>query len=139
MPSDHIFEENIFLKISLPEIVNLQNDKNWILFGVKPLSASTQYGYMQIDFNEKHQTIISSKTLYDVKAFIEKPSIKNARNFYKNKCYCWNSGMFLGNSSMILSDFKVKSPKISQSCDFAFQHSLSNDQNNEISFRKDYF
>ena len=40
MPSDHILEENIFTKHLFPIITKLELQDNWILFGIKPISAS---------------------------------------------------------------------------------------------------
>ena len=139
MPSDHIFRENIFNSNLFSNLEKIELQKNWILFGIKPHSASTEYGYIKVDLNKKNLEKKISSTLYEVTAFKEKPTLKIAKKYLYNKGYFWNSGMFLSNSKMILRDFKRKSPNLTNSCDLAFKHSKLNDDEDEILFEKNFF
>ena len=139
MPSDHILEENIFTKHLFSIITKPELQDNWILFGIKPSSASSEYGYIEVNLNREKLKNKNSSTLYDVTAFIEKPAPKIANQYYNNECYFWNSGMFLGNCNMINNDFKKKSPDLSNLCDLVLEHSLFNEKDNEILLDRNFF
>ncbi|MBO8234224.1 mannose-1-phosphate guanylyltransferase/mannose-6-phosphate isomerase [Prochlorococcus marinus XMU1419] len=90
-----------------------------VTFGIPPNSAETGYGYIEsLDFlSEKN---ISS----NIKRFIEKPSLDDAKKYIKNKNFRWNSGIFLFKSSTILNEIKKYQPSILEVCQKALKDNL---------------
>ena len=84
---------------------NINEIKNHIIYGIKPLFPSEDYGYIQISGK--------LKKLNDIINFHEKPNKKKAEKFLKNN-YFWNSGIFLLNNEKLVSDFEKYHPKILQ-------------------------
>ena len=76
---------------------NLSND-NIFIFGIKPASPSTQYGYLLTRKN--------SKKIDQVTSFIEKPNFIRAKKIL-NKNGLWNSGMLLAKKISIINNFRV--------------------------------
>ncbi len=107
LPSDHLVENiNKFNKIILNKTKYL-NDKNILVFGIKPTSPSTEYGY-----------ILTKKTkleINEVTKFIEKPSEIKAKKIVKNKGY-WNSGMLLARKESIINNFKKYQNNLYKNC-----------------------
>tara|TARA_B100000686_G_C16775478_1_gene968139 strand:- start:1092 stop:2297 length:1206 start_codon:yes stop_codon:yes gene_type:complete len=96
-PADHLIEKNDKLIKSI--ILNSKhlNEDNIFIFGIKPKSPSSQYGY----FLTKN----ISKRLKKVTKFIEKPNLKKAKKIIKQKAY-WNSGILFARRDSIINNFK---------------------------------
>ena len=105
--SDHLIEKvSIFNKAIIKNKKNL-TDKNIFIFGIKPTSASNEYGY----FLEKK----NKENINKVIKFIEKPNTKTAKQVIKKNGY-WNSGMFFLRKDSIIYNFKKHQPKIFKNC-----------------------
>ena len=106
-PSDHLIgKTNLFNKIINENIKNL-TDKNIFIFGIKPTSPSSEYGYF---LTKKIKRDINKVT-----RFIEKPSINKAKKIIKKNAY-WNSGMFYFRKDSIINNFKKYQPSIYKNC-----------------------
>ena len=80
-----------------------------IVFGIQPSRPDTGYGYIHLD---KKLDRTGSLESYIVKRFVEKPSLKKAKQYLASKKYLWNSGMFVWKASVILEEFKQYMPAI---------------------------
>jgi mannose-1-phosphate guanylyltransferase len=87
LPSDHLIGD---VKILQQKLLSLKNitDK-LILFGIKPLWAETNYGYIQAA-----NLTLEQEELLKIDKFIEKPDLQRIKSFTSNDTY-WNSGIFL--------------------------------------------
>ena len=129
-PADHLIEKtNQFTRA-----VNLNkkhlDDENIFIFGVKPSSPSSQYGYFL--------TKKISKDLNKVVKFIEKPDLKEAKKIIKKKGY-WNSGIFFARKISIINNFnKYKSKTLNLCIDSVFKSKVSRNVYylNKKSFKK---
>ena len=81
-------------------------------FGVIPSSPETGYGYIQTEkpFNLKN---IEG---YKILKFIEKPNLEKAKELIKDKCFTWNSGIFLFRAKTIINEIKILNPEIYNAC-----------------------
>ena len=106
-PADHLIEETRqFIKAINLNQKYLRED-NIFIFGIKPNSPSTQYGYFL--------TKKISKGLNKVVKFIEKPNHKNAMKIIKRKAY-WNSGIFFARKISIINNFSKFQKRILNLC-----------------------
>jgi mannose-1-phosphate guanylyltransferase/mannose-6-phosphate isomerase len=105
--ADHLIEKtNIFNKAINKNKTNL-TDQNIFIFGIKPTSPSSEYGYF-----------ITKKNKYNINKvtkFIEKPKEAKAKKVIKQKGY-WNSGMFFLRKDSIINNFKKYQPTIYRNC-----------------------
>tara|TARA_A100001015_G_scaffold180405_1_gene200708 strand:- start:937 stop:2139 length:1203 start_codon:yes stop_codon:yes gene_type:complete len=106
LSSDHYIENNnqFYRSIKLNE--KHLNNSNIFIFGIKPLTPSSEFGY----FLSKKK-----KEIYKVTKFIEKPNITRAKKVIKKKAYC-NSGMFFLKKISIINNFKKYQNSIYKSC-----------------------
>jgi mannose-1-phosphate guanylyltransferase/mannose-6-phosphate isomerase len=105
--ADHLIEKmNIFNKAINKNKLNL-TDENIFIFGIKPTSPSSEYGYF---LTEKINGNINKVT-----KFIEKPNELKAKQIIKQKGY-WNSGMFYLRKDSIINNFKKLQPIIYRNC-----------------------
>ena len=105
--ADHLIEKmNVFNKTIIKNKHNLTN-QNIFIFGIKPTSPSSEYGY----FLTKKFNVNINK----VSRFIEKPNEAKAKKVIKQKGY-WNSGMFFLRKDSIINNFKKHQPIIYKNC-----------------------
>ena len=113
LSADHLIEkENIFIKEIKRNYQNL-TDKNIFIFGIKPTTPSSEYGYFITKKNKK---------INKVTRFIEKPSLLRAKKIIKQKGY-WNSGMFFLRKDSIIYNFKKYQSKTYKNCINAIEKS----------------
>ena len=105
--ADHLIEKaSIFNKAINKNKTNL-TDQNIFIFGIKPTSPSSEYGYF---LTKKVKGNINKVT-----KFIEKPKEVKAKQVIKQKGY-WNSGMFFLRKDSIINNFKKYQPTIYKNC-----------------------
>jgi mannose-1-phosphate guanylyltransferase/mannose-6-phosphate isomerase len=105
--ADHLIEKaSIFNKAINNNKTNL-TDQNIFIFGIKPTSPSSEYGYF---LTKKIKGNINKVT-----KFIEKPKEDRAKQVIKQKGY-WNSGMFFLRKDSIVNNFKKYQPTIYKNC-----------------------
>ena len=96
-PSDHLIEKVNQFNRSINSNKKKLSEDNIFIFGIKPNSPSSQYGYFL--------TKKISKNLNKVVKFIEKPNKNNAKKIVKKKGY-WNSGIFFARKDSIINNFR---------------------------------
>ena len=108
--ADHLLEKvNILYKEIKINQKNLKKN-NIFIFGIKPTSQSTEFGYFL--------TKKSKKKTHKVLKFIEKPKKNKVKQIIKKKGY-WNSGMFYMTKESIINNFKKYDKKIYKNCNSA--------------------
>ena len=91
------------------------NKDNIFIFGIKPTSPSSEYGYFL--------TKKDSKKLNKVNKFIEKPNKNKVKIIMKNKGYM-NSGIFFIRKDSIIRNFKKFQYNIFKHCSESVQKSI---------------
>ena len=128
LPSDHYMpDKKKFNKILKFNLLNLSS-KNISIFGVKPRTASSDYGYLlSKKINKKISKVIE---------FIEKPNTKKAKRIISQKG-CWNSGIVLARKDSIINNTKEIQKDLFNGCLNAIIKSKT--KNNGIYLNKKYF
>ena len=96
-PADHLIEKTQQFNRAISSNQKYLDDDNIFIFGVKPHSPSSQYGY----FLTKKTTNGINKVL----KFIEKPKENYAKIIIKKKAY-WNSGILFATKMSIINNFQ---------------------------------
>ena len=78
-----------------------------VTIGIKPTFASTGFGYIKA--GKKLKT-----NIFKADKFIEKPNLKKAKAFIKNRNYFWNSGIFIMKASVILKEIERYMPTLAK-------------------------
>ncbi len=106
-PSDHLIEnKSKFIREIKKGLKYIKND-NICLFGIKPDSPSSQYGYLT--------TSKIKKNYHKVKNFVEKPAYSKAKLILRNGGL-WNSGIFLAKKISIINNFLKFDPHTFKLC-----------------------
>ena len=106
LPADHKFADDNILDKSINYAHKFIKEKI-IIFGIKPTLPSSEYGYIKVR---------NSKDGFKVDSFIEKPTIKVAKQYLSSNEYFWNSGIILSDKSFLLQKISEHSPDVFNHC-----------------------
>ena len=106
----HIKDEEAFIN-TINEAIPLAELGNIVTFGIAADIPHSGYGYLK-----KGQKVGVG---FEVKEFIEKPSIELAQTFINSGDHYWNSGMFLLKAGLYLNELSNFSPQIYDNCKLA--------------------
>ena len=128
LPSDHYLpNKKIFNKILKSNLYNL-NSNNIFIFGVRPKTSSSEYGYLLCKkINNRINKVIK---------FVEKPNEKKAKIVMNQKGY-WNSGIVLAKKESIINNANKYQKNLFNLCLKSVVQSKS--KNNTINLKKKYF
>ncbi len=107
LPSDHLIEKIKRFNYKIQKNKRLLTNNNIFIFGIKPVTASDQYGYFLT------KKIGNTKK---VSKFFEKPIKSRAKALIKKGGY-WNGGMFFVRKDSLLNNFrKFQKKNVSKFC-----------------------
>ena len=112
LSSDHVIKDEENFKVVIQSASKKVMEGKLITFGIVPTNPETGYGYI-----ESEEILNVEKSLgSSIKAFYEKPNIINAKKYIKNKCFYWNTGIFLFKAKSILNSLEKHTPEIVDLC-----------------------
>jgi mannose-1-phosphate guanylyltransferase/mannose-6-phosphate isomerase len=76
------------------------------MFGVKPITPNTGYGYIRYTD--------SASPVKPIRGFVEKPGYDDAMSFMASGEYCWSAGIFLVRADVLLAALNEYAPDILQ-------------------------
>lgn len=101
LPADHfIADTDCFLGTLAAAAETARQGNNIITIGIEPTAPETGYGYIE---QGSLKTTVQGKDIYEVRSIREKPAFEQACRFVELGGFCWNSGIFIGKASTILS------------------------------------
>ena len=118
-PSDQVIPDtdafHSAIKVGLSHVEN----QKMVTFGIKPTHPETGYGYLELSIDP-----VDDYGSSDLKAFVEKPSLQNAKQMLDTGHYLWNAGIFLFQAKDMIDAFGAYAPKtldlVSKSINEAF-------------------
>ncbi|CEO38474.1 mannose-1-phosphate guanylyltransferase/mannose-6-phosphate isomerase [Photobacterium kishitanii] len=114
LAADHVIKNNPVFINSIEQAIKAAENDLLVTFGIVPTHPETGYGYIK-------QGELYKDGIYKVDSFIEKPNLEIAYKYIQDKCYCWNSGMFIMKASIYLSELKKHNKNIYDVCKKAFE------------------
>ena len=105
MSADHAITETKLFEQSIKLAINSNISNRIVIFGIKPSNPSTHYGYIKVSPN-------NDKGYFNVDSFVEKPNSNLAGEFFKDKSYFWNSGIFLFETDTFINEIKKFEPSL---------------------------
>jgi len=128
LAADHIINETDHFIESVEEASKLAERERLVPFGIPPLTAETGYGYIEAGgpYNPG----------LNVTSFKEKPDLKTAMKFLTAGNYYWNSGMFVYQTSLFLSELEKFTPEVANPFKEIHFEEDHFEQNNFINYLK---
>jgi mannose-1-phosphate guanylyltransferase len=100
--ADQLIEPaQVFQKAMTDALTFIYNNEDALItFGIQPMFASTQLGYVELGPVKVCPDCAGE--VYTVNSFKEKPDSATAAEYVSSGQYCWNSGMFVWKAKTIL-------------------------------------
>jgi mannose-1-phosphate guanylyltransferase len=109
MPSDHFISDVPKFRKAVENAISwARNHQDLVTLGVQPTCPETGYGYLRVESKRLEDQKLPRK----VEAFIEKPNLKAATQFFQEENYLWNGGMFIWQVQAILDAFDCWMPQM---------------------------
>lgn len=109
LPSDHLIRNTEIYLDTLANAIEVASEGDHLVtIGISPTCPETGYGYI---YFSKNGTDNYKRGIYKVCSFVEKPSVKLAKEYFDSGDYLWNSGQFVWKASTILKNFKQLLPQ----------------------------
>lgn len=105
LASDHRIVEDADYAAAVDAAAQCAADGNLVTFGIKPTEPATGYGYI-----EQGEAIECGG--YKVAKFVEKPQLDVAEKLVAGGKHLWNSGMFLFERDVIISECAALAPDV---------------------------
>jgi mannose-1-phosphate guanylyltransferase len=116
LAADHVIQNEVAFTQAVNDAVPLAESGKLVTFGVVANEPHIGYGYIKKGAVQGHG--------FAVDKFVEKPSMKLAKEYVSSGDFYWNSGMFLFRASRYLEELSKYRPLIYDAC----KASISNTQ-----------
>jgi mannose-1-phosphate guanylyltransferase len=110
LPADHeIGEPERFRAAMAAGMTQVEREGGLLTFGIEPRRPETGYGYLRL--GASHGSI-GELTVFELRRFVEKPDLEQARDYVASGRYLWNSGMFAWRASSVLEEIGRQLPRL---------------------------
>ncbi len=104
--ADHVILDSAAFQASVREAVQVAATGKIVTLGLRPTEASVAFGYIH------RGPQIAGTSACEVKNFVEKPSIKLAKEYVESGEYLWNAGMFIAQAKVLLEVLAKTEPAL---------------------------
>tara|TARA_B100000886_G_scaffold340441_1_gene310011 strand:+ start:604 stop:2064 length:1461 start_codon:yes stop_codon:yes gene_type:complete len=119
LSSDHKIDDDSNFRKVIEDGLLISNNQRIVTFGIVPYGPETGYGYIK-----SYEELSENNPSSIIEKFVEKPNLKLAEQFVKDKHYVWNSGIFLFKASVFLKELEKFEPDILKICSRAIKKGL---------------
>lgn len=116
MPADHVIQNIDAFQQAIAEAAKLAEQGYVATFGIVADRPETGYGYIQ------RGDKIADDEIYQIARFVEKPDQKTAQAYVTSGDYYWNSGMFILQAGVWLSQLEKFNSAIVDACRTAIKN-----------------
>jgi mannose-1-phosphate guanylyltransferase/mannose-6-phosphate isomerase len=107
MPSDHVIQDTAAFAAAVRRAADVAAGGKLVLFGIKPASPHTGYGYIR-----RGAPLSRFDDVYSVAAFTEKPDRSTAERYLADGEHLWNSGIFVLGVRAFLDELTRLAPDV---------------------------
>jgi len=120
LPADHSIADTLAFQSAVRVGVEAARRGTLVLFGIRPTSPSTGYGYIHL--GDDLPDVAGVRT---VQGFTEKPDVATAQTYVRSGHYAWNSGIFLLPARVFLAELDRYEPEMLKACKDALAQATS--------------
>ena len=130
LPADHYIKDVKAFQGCIKQALLRAQEDYLVTIGIRPKKAATGYGYIKIErqFDSSLRARSAKQSSggllrrcaprndflksFKVDKFLEKPNLKKAQEYVKNKDYFWNSGIFVWKASLFEQELRKYQPDL---------------------------
>ena len=112
LAADHLISDNAAFEKALTQAVEQAQLGNLVVFGIRPTTPATAYGYLEV--------AAASDEPQPLKSFVEKPARDKAEQYLADGRYYWNSGMFCFTSGVMADNIATHASEVWKASEIVF-------------------
>jgi len=124
LPADHYIAHTNKFHECLEAGIPYALEDFLVTFGIIPATPETGYGYIKKGAPLENRTgsgNVPALAAFAIERFVEKPTLKVAKEYVASGDYCWNSGMFMFKAATVLNELKRYVPDMVAACEKAME------------------
>ncbi len=112
LPADHVIRDRDGFQTVLETAFSAaEREPVLVTIGISPTEPATGYGYIH---RGDEAMEIDGRSVYRVRAFVEKPNLETAKRYLDSGDYFWNAGMFVWTAASIARALEEHTPGLYQ-------------------------
>src|SRR5690606_5734791 len=107
--ADHVIRGTRTFEFAVEQAVAVARAGYICTIGIQPSEPSVGFGYIQ-----KGDELIIDRApeAATVERFVEKPDLETATEYYSDRSFLWNAGMFISKASVLLDELAQNEPEL---------------------------
>ncbi|MDZ5143493.1 mannose-1-phosphate guanylyltransferase [Microbacterium testaceum] len=107
--ADHVIRQTRQFEFAVRQAVAVAREGYICTIGIQPAEASVGFGYIK----QAGELIVDgAPEAYLVERFVEKPDLDTAKQYFADRAYLWNAGMFITRADVLLAELAVNEPEL---------------------------
>ena len=107
--ADHVIRQTRQFDFAVRQAVAVARAGYICTIGIHPSEPSVGFGYIK----QSDELIVDgAPEAYMVERFVEKPDLDTAKEYFADRSYLWNAGMFITRADVLLAELAVNEPEL---------------------------
>ena len=107
--ADHVIRGTQVFEWAVQQAVAVAREGYICTIGIPPIEPSVGFGYIR---KGDELVIEGAPEAALVASFVEKPDLETAREYYADRSYLWNAGMFIARADVLLGEIAENEPHL---------------------------
>jgi mannose-1-phosphate guanylyltransferase len=107
--ADHVIRGTQVFQWAVQQAVEVARAGYICTIGIPPTEPSTAFGYMR---KAGELVVAGAPEAALVERFVEKPDAATAREYFADRTYLWNAGMFITRADVLLAEIETNAPRL---------------------------
>ena len=107
--ADHVIRGTQVFEWAVQQAVAVAREGYICTIGIPPIEPSVGFGYIR---KGRELVIDGAPEAAVVERFVEKPDLETAREYYGDRSYLWNAGMFIARADVLLGEIAENEPHL---------------------------
>ncbi len=107
--ADHVIRGTRTFEFAVQQAVAVAREGYICTIGIPPTEPSVGFGYIK---KGGELPVDGAPEAASVERFVEKPDLETAREYYGDRSYMWNAGMFISRADVLLAEIAENQPEL---------------------------
>ncbi|MGM1016836.1 MAG: mannose-1-phosphate guanylyltransferase [Actinomycetota bacterium] len=107
--ADHFIRGTRTFEFAVQQAVQVARAGYICTIGIQPSEPSVGFGYMR---KGDELIVDAAPEAAIVERFVEKPDLETAKDYFADRNYLWNAGMFIAKASVLLDELALNEPEL---------------------------
>jgi len=107
--ADHVIRGTQVFEWAVQQAVAVAREGYICTIGIPPIEPSVGFGYIK---KSGELIVDGAPEAAVVERFVEKPDLDTAREYYSDRSYLWNAGMFIARADVLLGEIAENEPQL---------------------------